>query len=260
LTEPDAGSNSHNISTVARLEGDKYVLNGQKCYISGIDQSELALVVAKSGVDERGRGRLTLLMVDPKSEGISYQPIDTALEEPEKQFTVYFDNVEVPVENRIGGEGEGLRVAFDGLNPERILSAAVSVGVGRYALEKATAYARERKVWSVPIGAHQAIAHPLAQAKVQLEQAKLMMQRAAALYDAGLPAGEASNMAKLAAAEAGVACLDRAIQTHGGNGVAIEYELTQYWWLLRLQLIAPVSREMVLNFVAEQSLGLPRSY
>jgi alkylation response protein AidB-like acyl-CoA dehydrogenase len=260
LTEPNAGSNSQNISTVARRDGDRYLINGQKYYISGIDQSELVLVVTKTGVDDRGRGELTLLMVDPKSPGISYQPIDTALEEPEKQFTVYFDDVEVPVENRIGDEGKGLRVAFDGLNPERILSAAVSVGVARYALDKATSYARERIVWSVPIGAHQAIAHPLAEAKVKLEQARLMMERASALYDAGLPAGEASNMAKLAAAEAGVACLDRAIQTHGGNGVALEYELTQFWWLLRLQLIAPVSREMVLNYISEQTLKLPRSY
>ncbi|MEA2597169.1 MAG: hypothetical protein QOF01_3638, partial [Thermomicrobiales bacterium] len=191
LTEPNAGSNSQNISTVARRDGDRYLINGQKYYISGIDQSELVLVVTKTGVDDRGRGELTLLMVDPKSPGISYQPIDTALEEPEKQFTVYFDDVEVPVENRIGDEGKGLRVAFDGLNPERILSAAVSVGVARYALDKATSYARERIVWSVPIGAHQAIAHPLAEAKVKLEQARLMMGRASALYDAGLPAGEA---------------------------------------------------------------------
>jgi alkylation response protein AidB-like acyl-CoA dehydrogenase len=151
-------------------------------------------------------------------------------------------------------------VAFDGLNPERILSAAISVGIARYALQKACAYARERTVWSAPIATHQAIAHPLAEGKVMLEQARLMMQRAAALYDADLPAGEASNMAKLAAADAGVFCLDRAIQTHGGNGVALEYELTQYWFLARLLQIAPVSREMVLNYVAEHTLGLPRSY
>lgn len=260
LTEPDAGSNSRNISTVARREGDSYVINGQKTFISGVDECDLLLVVTKTGVDERGRGQLTLLMVDPNADGLTRHPIDTALEEPEKQFTLFFDEVETPVGNLVGAEGRGLEAAFDGLNPERILSAAVSVGVARYALDKAAGYAKEREVWSVPIGAHQGVAHPLAEAKVRLEQARLMMQKAAALYDAGLPAGEASNMAKLAAAEAGVMCLDRAIQTHGGNGVALEYELTNYWWLLRLQLIAPVSREMVLNFVAEQSLGLPRSY
>lgn len=149
---------------------------------------------------------------------------------------------------------------FDGLNPERILTAAIGCGIARYALDKACGYARERVVWSAPIGAHQAIAHPLAEGKIKLEQARLLMEHAAALYDRGAPAGEASNMCKLAATDAGVFCLDRAIQTFGGNGVALEYELTQYWFLARLLQIAPVSREMVLNYVAEHTLGLPRSY
>jgi alkylation response protein AidB-like acyl-CoA dehydrogenase len=153
-----------------------------------------------------------------------------------------------------------MRAMFDGLNPERILTAAIGCGIARYALEKACSYARERVVWSAPIGAHQAIAHPLAEGKVKLEQARLMTEHAAALYDSGAPAGEAANMCKLAATDAGVFCLDRAIQTHGGNGVALEYELTQYWFLARLLQIAPVSREMVLNYVAEHSLGLPKSY
>ncbi len=260
LTEPNAGTNSHNLDTVARREGDRYVINGQKYYISGVDECDHLLVVTRTGRSRSGKGLLSLLMVDPDTPGLSWQPIETVLEEPEKQFTVYFDNVEVPTANLIGAENEGLRVAFDGLNPERILSAAVSVGIGRFALDKAAAYARQRTVWSQPIGAHQAIAHPLAEGKVRLEQARLAMQRAAALYDAGLEAGEASNIAKLAAAEAGVLCLDRAIQTHGGNGMAREYRLAGYWFLARLQLIAPVSREMVLNFIAEHSLGLPRSY
>jgi alkylation response protein AidB-like acyl-CoA dehydrogenase len=260
LTEPGAGSNSRNISTTARRDGDRYVVNGQKYYISGVDECDELLLVTKTGTDHKGRGQLTLLMVDPRSPGLTMQPIDTALEEPEKQFTLFFDNVEVSADRLIGQEGRGLQAAFDGLNPERILSAAVSIGIGRYALDKATAYACTRTVWDGPIGAHQAIAHPLADGKIKLETAALMTQRAAALYDSGLPAGEASNIAKLAAAEAGVFCLDRAIQTHGGNGVAREYNLTNYWFLARLLLIAPVSREMVLNFVAEHSLGLPRSY
>jgi alkylation response protein AidB-like acyl-CoA dehydrogenase len=256
LTEPDAGSNSHALSTVARRAGDGYLITGQKYYISGVDDCDQILVVARTGAP----GQLSLLIVDPDAPGLTRQPIETALEEPEKQFTLFFDDVEVGAERLIGDEGNGLRVAFDGLNPERILSAAISVGIARYALQKACAYARERTVWSAPIATHQAIAHPLAEGKVMLEQARLMMQRAAALYDARLPAGEASNMAKLAAADAGVFCLDRAIQTHGGNGVALEYELTQYWFLARLLQIAPVSREMVLNYVAEHTLGLPRSY
>jgi alkylation response protein AidB-like acyl-CoA dehydrogenase len=140
------------------------------------------------------------------------------------------------------------------------MGAAVCNGTARRALKLASDYARERSVWNGPIGAHQGISHPLAQAKIELELARLMMQKAAALYDAGIPAGEASNIAKLAAAEAGVYALDCAIQTHGGNGVASEYDLADYWFLARLQLIAPVSREMVLNHIAEHSLGLPRSY
>jgi alkylation response protein AidB-like acyl-CoA dehydrogenase len=256
LTEPDAGSNSRAISTVARRAGDGHVITGQKHYISGADDCDQILVVARTGAD----GQLSLLIVDPDAPGLTRQPIETALEEPERQFTLFFDGVEVGADRLIGDEGNGLRVAFDGLNPERILSAAISVGIARYPLQKACAYARERTVWSAPIATHQAIAHPLAEGRVMLEQARLMMQRAAALYDARLPAGEASNMAKLAAADAGVFCLDRAIQTHGGNGVALEYELTQYWFLARLLQIAPVSREMVLNYVAEHTLGLPRSY
>jgi alkylation response protein AidB-like acyl-CoA dehydrogenase len=260
LTEPNAGTNSHNLSTVARREGDKYIVNGQKYYISGVDGCGLLLLVTRTGYDAKGRGTLTLLMVDPHTAGLTMQPIETALDEPEKQFTLYFDNVEVDMQCRVGQEGAGLRVAFDGLNPERILSAAVSLGIARYALDKAVEYARVRTVWSAPIGTHQAIAHPLAQGKVKLEQARLITQKAAALYDAGLDAGEASNIAKLAAAEAGVHCLDHAIQVHGGNGFSAEYGLAQFWFLARLQLTAPISREMVLNYVAEHSLNLPRSY
>lgn len=160
----------------------------------------------------------------------------------------------------IGGEGEGLRVGFDGLNPERILASAVCTGVGRYALDKATAYANERVVWEQPIGAHQGIAHPLAEAKIELEAARLMTAKAAVLHDAGFPAGEASNMAKLLGADAGLRVLDRAIQTHGANGLADEYGLADLWFVVRLMKIAPVSREMILNYVAQHSLGLPRSY
>jgi alkylation response protein AidB-like acyl-CoA dehydrogenase len=260
LTEPNAGSNSHNLDTVARRDGDSYVISGQKYYISGVDECDHVLVVTRTGRSASGRGQLSLLMVEPDSPGLTRQPIETALEEPEKQFTLFFNDVRVPVDNLVGEENEGLRVAFDGLNPERILSAAVSVGIARFAIAKATAYARDRTVWSAPIGSHQAIAHPLAEGKIKLDLAQLMMQRAAGLYDAGLDAGEASNVAKLAAAEAGVFCLDRAIQTHGGNGVSREYQLANYWFLARLQLIAPVSREMILNYVSEHVLGLPRSY
>jgi hypothetical protein len=173
---------------------------------------------------------------------------------------LFFDDVEVAPDRLIGGETAGLKAAFDGLNPERIMGAASSCGAGRRGLEMGAAYARERVVWKAPIGAHQGISHPLAQAKVELECARLMMQKAAALYDAGAPAGEAANMAKYAAAEAAIHCVDQAIQTHGGNGFALEYGLTDMYWGVRLGRTAPVSREMVLNYVAEHSLGLPRSY
>src|SRR5918998_1196284 len=161
----------------------------------------------------------------------------------------------------IGREGGGLGPVFDGLNPERIMGAAIACGAGRRALGKAAAYANERVVWGAPIGTHQGIAHPLAEAKIDLELARLMMQKAAALYDAGAPgAGESSNMAKYAAAEAAIKCVDRAIQAHGGNGFALEYGLSDMWWGVRLTRTAPVSREMILNYVAEHSLGLPKSY
>jgi alkylation response protein AidB-like acyl-CoA dehydrogenase len=169
----------------------------------------------------------------------------------------------VPADRLIGTEGDGLRQVFYGLNPERITGAAISAGIGRYALERAATYARGRSVWGAPIGTHQGIAHPLAEAKIELELARLMMAKASWLHDhdgdAG-EAGEAANMAKFAAAEAALHCLDAAIQTHGGNGMATEYGLADLWGITRLLRIAPVSREMILNFVAQHSLGLPKSY
>jgi len=161
----------------------------------------------------------------------------------------------------VGNEGEGLRLVFDGLNPERIMTAVQCTGIARQALDKASAYARERVVWNVPIGSHQGVSHPLAEAKIELELARTMTRKACALYDAAAKgAGEAANMAKFAAADAGVKCVDRAIQAHGGNGVALEYGLADLWWGVRTAKIAPVSREMILNYVAEHSLRLPRSY
>lgn len=160
----------------------------------------------------------------------------------------------------VGQAGRGLKQVFVGLQPERILGASISIGIGRYALDKACVYARERAVWGKPIGTHQGVAHPLAVAKIELELAKLMNEKAAWLYDQKLDAAEASNMAKYAAAEAGLQALDCAIQTHGGNGLASEYGLADLWGMARLLRTAPVSREMILNYVAQHSLGLPRSY
>jgi alkylation response protein AidB-like acyl-CoA dehydrogenase len=260
MTEPNAGSNSQRIATRARRTDSGWAINGQKVFISGLDSADELLVVTRTSEDERGRSRLSLFVVPTDAPGLTKQVIPTAVSMPERQYTVFFDDVEVAEDRLIGKADGGLAAVFDGLNPERILVAALASGIGRYAEQRAVAYARQRAVWGEPIGAHQAIAHPLAENRVRLEQARLMTQKAARLYDAGLPAGEASNFAKLAAAEAGIACLDHAIQTHGGNGVALEFHLATYWFLARVLRIVPVSREMLLNNIAEHTLGLPRTF
>jgi len=260
ITEPDAGSNSWNLSTSARLDGDDWLIKGTKYYISGVDEAEWMLVVARTGEDERGRGRLSLFVVPTDAPGLTRHPIDVAIVAPEKQFTLFFDDVRVPALHLIGAEGDGFVQLFYGLNPERITGAAYAIGAGRLALDKAVRYANERKVWKVPIGAHQGLAHPLAKAKIELELAKLMTYKAAWQYDNGENAAEATNMANYAAAEAAIACVDIAIQVHGGNAFSQEFGLTDMWWGTRLSRTAPVSREMILNFIAQQSLGLPKSY
>lgn len=262
ITEPDAGSNSHNLSTHAEAEAEGWILRGHKTFISGVEDCDAVLVVARTGRHRvTDRGLLSLFVVDPDMPGFTKQLVPTAIQAPEKQWSLFFDDVALSADRLIGAPNEGLRAVFDGLNPERVLGAAFCTGVGRYALDKAVRYVNERNVWGVPIGQHQAVAHPLAEAKIALELARLMTYKAAMLYEAGsAEAGEAANMAKFAAAEAGTSCLDHAVQVHGGNGVALEYGLTDMYWLVRLLKIAPVSREMVLNFVAEHTLGLPKSY
>jgi alkylation response protein AidB-like acyl-CoA dehydrogenase len=253
VTEPDAGTNTHNITTRAVSDGNGgYRIRGQKVFISGVEDAEALMVVTRV---EDGVG---LFIVDVDAPGLSRTEIPTAPKGADKQWQLFFEDVEVGEERRVAN---GLGALFDGLNPERIMAAALGVGAGRLALARAAQYARERTVWSVPIGAHQGLSHPLAECKIELELAALMLRKAAALYDAGFKgAGEASNMAKYAAAEAAIHCVDQAIQTHGGNGVAEEYGLSDMWWGVRTMRIAPVSREMILNYVAEHSLGLPRSY
>jgi alkylation response protein AidB-like acyl-CoA dehydrogenase len=261
ITEPDAGTNSHNLATSVERRGDGFVLRGQKTYISGVEHADAVLVVARSRLPDGSLGLPSLAIVDVDTPGFTRDEIPMPYLGPDKQWTLFFEDVELEEERLIGGEGGGLGPVFDGLNPERIMGAAVACGAGRRALEKAATYANERAVWGAPIGTHQGVSHPLAEAKVELELARLMTQKACALYDAGVPgAGEASNMAKYAAAEAAIKCVDRAIQAHGGNGFALEYGLSDMWWGVRLTRTAPVSREMILNYVAEHSLGLPKSY
>lgn len=261
ITEPDAGSNAHLISTTAKRTGDHYVINGQKVFITGMESAGWLMLVARTGVDEfSGRARLSVFMVNSDAPGLSWTPIRTVMNQPDKSHQVFFDNVEVHAQNLIGQEGKGLRVAFTGLNTERILTSSLCTGIGQYALNKATAYVNERRVWGQPIGAHQAVAHPLAAAHIHLQAAQLVTDRACELYDTGAEVGELANMAKYLGAAAGLEALDSAVAVHGGNGVTYEYQLATYFWVVRMLNMGPVSKEMILNFVAEHSLGLPRSY
>jgi alkylation response protein AidB-like acyl-CoA dehydrogenase len=259
ITEPDAGSNTHKLRTELRRDGDGYRLSGQKVWTSTARESDAILVVARFRGEDGKLGLPGLAFVDTKAEGLSMDPIDVAIAEP--TYQTFYDNIRVERRHLLGGEQAGMAVLFDGLNPERICIAAGGVGYARRAIERGVAYAKEREVWGVPIGTHQAIAHPLADAQIQYDLAKLMTQKAAALTDAGAPeAGYACNLAKYAAAKAANFALDRAIQTHGGNGVSREYGLTDIYWAVRTMRIAPVSEEMILNHVAQHTLGLPRSY
>ncbi len=265
LTEPTAGSNSFRIATLARAEGDDYVLNGQKMFISGADEADHLLVVARTTpfdqVEDKREG-LSLLIVDRRAPGVTLQPLEMGVLHPETQFAVYFDDVRVPRGDLVGEAGRGSRYLFDALNPERISAAAVAVGLGQFVLEKALAYARERVVFDKPIGSHQGLQHPLAEAKTHLELAALMTRYAAQLFDGGdkITAAAYANMAKFAAAEAAIEACDLAIEVHGGSGFSTDVDLITIWPFIRMLRTVPVSREMALNYIGEHVLGLPRSY
>jgi alkylation response protein AidB-like acyl-CoA dehydrogenase len=262
ITEPDAGSNTHKVTTHAVKKGNGWVINGAKYWTSDIDQSEAVLVVARDGapVTDGSRQGLSLFVVPTDTPGISKTRIDAALKTTEKQFSVFFDNVEVPADALIGEAGAGLKQVFAGLNPERIAAAAINNGISRFALSQAAQYAQDRSVWKTPIGAHQGVAHPLAECYINVQAARLLNARAAQLCDGGEDAAETANMAKFAAAEASLKALDQAIQVHGGNGLSNEYGLADLWFIARLHKTAPVSREMILNYVSTHALGLPKSY
>jgi len=262
ITEPDAGSNAHNITTTATRDGDEWVLNGQKIYISGVDEAQAVLVVGRTTDAKTGKLKPCLFVVPTDAEGLSATDIPMAFAAPEKQFQLFLDDVRLPQDALVGDEDGGLLQLFAGLNPERIMGAAFSNGVARFALNKAVDYAKTRQVFKEPIGAHQSIQHPLAKVKIELEMSRLIQQKAAALYDAGddFGAGEIANMAKYAAAEVACNATDAAVHTHGGSGMTQEVGLANLLLASRAGRIAPVSREMVLNFVAMHSLGLPKSY
>ncbi|MEU8789913.1 acyl-CoA dehydrogenase [Streptomyces sp. NPDC048643] len=262
ITEPDAGSNSHRITTTARRDGTDWVLNGRKVFISGVDIADATLIVGRTEDARTGSLKPCLFIVPRDTEGFGRRRIDMELHGAEKQFELTLDEVRLPSDALVGHEDAGLLQLFAGLNPERVMTAAFAIGMGRHALARAVEYARERTVWKAPIGAHQAIAHPLAQAHIELELARLMMQKAAFLYDEGddVGAGEAANMAKYAAGEACVRAVDQAVHTLGGNGLTREFGLASLITAARVSRIAPVSREMILNYVSHQTLGLPKSY
>ncbi|MGZ0149720.1 acyl-CoA dehydrogenase family protein [Kribbella sp. WER1] len=262
ITEPDAGSNSHQITTTARRTDDGWSLSGRKVFISGLDVAKAVLVVGRTEDARTGKLKPALFIVPLDAPGVEFQQIEMDLISPDKQYSLFLDDVQLPREALVGSEDAALMQLFAGLNPERIMASAFALGIARHALGKATAYVQERQVWKHPIGAHQGLAHPLAQIKIELELARLMMQKAAALYDAGedLAAGEAANMAKYAAGEVAVRATDQAVQSLGGNGMTVEYGVASLVAAARATRIAPVSREMILNFVAQHSLGLPKSY
>jgi alkylation response protein AidB-like acyl-CoA dehydrogenase len=260
ITEPDAGSNSHEISTVARRDGDEWVLSGRKVWISGVDQADALLVVGRLAGGPPGTLRPALFVVPTGVVGLTAHPIPMEIVSPERQFQVFLDDVRLPADALVGHPDQGIAQLFAGLNPERVMAAAYSLGVARLAMRKATTYARQRSVWGTPIGAHQGLAHPLAACQVEIELARLMTQKAAWLIDTGRDAGSAANSAKYAAAEAAARTVDQAIQTHGGNGLSQEYGVAALLAMSRVSRIAPVSREMILSFVAQHDLQLPRSY
>ncbi len=271
LTEPDAGSNAFRIRTFARKEGDGYRLSGQKVFISGIDQADLCLIVCRtlSAEDCKAQGLpkaygMTLFLLNPKAEGVRLEVLPTRGIEGARQWTVYLDDAYVPDTHRVGEEHQGASALFNTLNPERILAAAIACGMVEYLLDKACRYASERNVFGKqPIGAYQAIQHPLAEVRIGLDAARLLTHRAAWAFDQGEnPAivGQYANMAKFTAADLAVQAADRAIQTLGGYGFSEDYRVIQLWDTVRLLKTAPISRELILNFVAEHVLGLPRSY
>ncbi|MFD8995931.1 acyl-CoA dehydrogenase family protein [Streptomyces abikoensis] len=262
ITEPDAGSNSHRLTTTARRDGGDWLLTGRKVFISGVDVADATLIVGRTEDARTGRLKPCLFIVDRDAPGFTRRPIPMDIASPEKQFELVLDEVRLPADALVGDEDAGLLQLFAGLNPERVMTAAFAIGMGRYAIARAVEYARDRRVWDEPIGAHQAVAHPLARSHIEIELARLMMYKAAHLYDAGDDegAGEAANMAKYAAAEAAVRAVDQAVHTLGGNGLSSEFGLASLITAARVARVAPVSREMILNYVSHRTLGLPKSY
>ena len=263
VTEPDAGTDTTSITTSARLEGDNYLVKGRKVWTTKALQSEKVLLLVRTTdkeATESRTGGMTLLLADLQRDEVSISPIDKLGRNAVATCEVVYDDLPVLLSDRVGEEGKGFRYLLDGLNAERILIAAEALGIGRAAMAKAVAYANERVVFGRPIGKNQGVAFPLAEAKMRLDAAELMIRKASWLIDNGRPCGAEANMAKWLAADASFFAADRAVQTHGGFGYATEYHVERYWREARLMKIAPISQEMVQNFVSEHVLELPKSY
>jgi len=263
VTEPNAGTDTTRISTRAVRDGDHYVINGRKVWTSKALEADRILLLTRTtplAECKKPTDGMTLFLVDRHAPGVEARAISKMGRNAVASCETTYDDVIVPIEDRVGDEGRGFHYLLAGLNAERILVAAEALGKGRVALKRAVAYANERVVFNRPIGQNQGIAFPLAEAHAKLRAAALMVREAAWRIDAGLPCGEEANLAKYLAAEAGFFAADRAVQTHGGFGYATEYHVERYFREARLMRIAPISQELVLSYVAEHVLGLPRSY
>ncbi|CQD23887.1 acyl-CoA dehydrogenase domain-containing protein [Mycobacterium lentiflavum] len=263
VTEPDAGSDTSRITTRARRDGDNYVIDGRKVWITKAQQAEYLLLLTRTTPLEECARRMdgmTLFLAPLDRSAVEIREIAKMGRNAVNSNELFIDGLRVPAENRLGEEGQGFRYLLDGLNPERILLAHESVGIGRAAVRRAVEYAKTRVVFDRPIGQNQGIAFPLAEAAMRLDAAELVARKAAWLYDQGRPCAREANTAKYLAAEAAFMAADRAVQTHGGFGYAVEYHVERYFREARLMRIAPVSQEMVLNYVSEHVLGLPRTY
>ena len=263
VTEPDAGTDTTSISTHARRDGDHYLVRGRKVWMTkALIAERVLLLVRTTPLDEceRRTDGMTLLFAELQRPEVSISTIDKVGRNAVATCEVVFDDLPVAVTDRVGEEGKGFKYLLAGLNAERVLIASEALGIGRVALRRAVDYARHRVVFGRPIGQNQGIAFPLAEAKTRLDAAELMIRKAAWKIDAGLPCGQEANMAKWLAADAGFQAADQAVQTHGGFGYASEYHVERYWRESRLIRIAPISQEMIMNYVAEHVLELPRSY
>jgi acyl-CoA dehydrogenase len=264
VTEPTSGSDMLSLVTTARREGDHYVINGQKVWTSRAEHSDLMLLIARTTPREVALSRtqgLSVFLIDMRLAGgasIRINPIRTMMNHATTE--IFFDDLRVPAENLIGEEGEGLRYILSGMNAERILIAAECIGDAKWFIEKAVAYARERRVFDRPIGQNQGVQFPIARAYTQMRAAELMVQAAAARYEAGDDCGAEANMAKLLAADASWAAAETCVQTHGGFGFAEEFDIERKFRETRLYQVAPISTNLILSYLAEHVLDLPRSY